>query len=228
MKVGEASFPLHTIDLNNAKVLIRPEQAERAKGKNVIIGEEMPKNVNDKIPVKEVVLEKTPDGKESLKITLKASRPGGQASSLQNLSWPVTQVRPVRLASSTGQTQGRPKIFKPKRSEVGTWNVNESKVQGGVVKQKLTFDQLLNKYTKAIPKDWTLKIRSRSSLRQGKRSSPRRESSKRRSDSTTVFPPQKVYATTSWAPSASGFSYPTWKHEGIWMYCYPMLHPPSQ
>jgi len=33
------SFPLHTIDLNNAKVLIRPEQAEEAKGKNVIIGE---------------------------------------------------------------------------------------------------------------------------------------------------------------------------------------------
>ena len=81
MKVGEASFPLHTIDLNNAKVLIRPEQAEGAKGKNVIIGEERRKNVNDKILVSEVVLEKTPDGKESLKITLKASRPGGQENS---------------------------------------------------------------------------------------------------------------------------------------------------
>ena len=75
-QVDEASFPLHTIDLNNAKVLIRPEQAEGAKGKNVIIGEERPKNVNDKILAREVVLEKTPDGKESLRITLKASRPG--------------------------------------------------------------------------------------------------------------------------------------------------------
>ena len=64
-----ASFPLHTIDLNNAKVLVRPEQAEGAKGKNVIIGEEMPKNINDKILAREVVLEKTPDGKESLKIS---------------------------------------------------------------------------------------------------------------------------------------------------------------
>ena len=69
MQVGKASFPLHTIDLNNAMVLIRPEQAEEAKGKNVIIGEERPKNVNDKILAREVVLEKTPDGKESLKIS---------------------------------------------------------------------------------------------------------------------------------------------------------------
>ena len=96
MKVGEASFPLHTIDLNNAKVLIRPEQAEGAKGKNVIIEEERPKNVNNKILARKVVLEKTPDGKESLKITLRASRPGGQASSSQNSSRPVIQVRPVR------------------------------------------------------------------------------------------------------------------------------------
>ena len=78
MQFGEASFPLYTIDLNNDMVLIRPEQAEEAKGKNVIIGEERPKNVNDKILAREVVLEKTPDGKESLKITLKASRPGGK------------------------------------------------------------------------------------------------------------------------------------------------------
>ena len=56
----------------------------------MIIGEERRKNVNDKILAIEVVLEKTPDGKESLKIILRASRPGGQASSSQNLSQPVT------------------------------------------------------------------------------------------------------------------------------------------
>ena len=43
MQVDKASFPLHAIDLNNVKVLIRPEQTEGAKGKNVIIGEERPK-----------------------------------------------------------------------------------------------------------------------------------------------------------------------------------------
>ena len=77
MKIDKALFPVHTIDLNNAKVLLRTEQAEGAEGKNVVIGETRPKNVNDKILAREVVLEKTPDGKESLKITLKASRPGG-------------------------------------------------------------------------------------------------------------------------------------------------------
>ena len=43
MKIDKTSFRIYTnvhiIDLNNAKVLIRQEQAEVAKGKNVIIGE---------------------------------------------------------------------------------------------------------------------------------------------------------------------------------------------
>jgi hypothetical protein len=43
MQVDKTPFPVHTIDLNNAKVLTHPEQAEGAKGKNVIIGEERPK-----------------------------------------------------------------------------------------------------------------------------------------------------------------------------------------
>ena len=33
LQINEAPFSVHTIDLNNAKVLIRPEQAEGAKGK---------------------------------------------------------------------------------------------------------------------------------------------------------------------------------------------------
>ena len=107
MQVDKASFPVHTINLNNAKVLIRPEQAVGAKGNNVIIGEERRKNVNDRILARKVVLEKTPDGKESLKITVKASRPGGQANPPLDLSQPAAQARPVRPASLTGQT-GRP------------------------------------------------------------------------------------------------------------------------
>ena len=89
-KDDKASFPIHTIDLDNGKVLIRPEQAEGAKGKNVIIGEPRPKNVNEKIQAREVMMEKTLDGKESLKITIKASRPGGQESSSQKTSRPAT------------------------------------------------------------------------------------------------------------------------------------------
>ena len=119
--------------------------------------------------------------------------------------------------------KSRPITFKPKRPEGGTRKINESKVLGSFTKQKLSFAQLLNKYVKAVPKDRPLKKEPSSRPRQGKRFSPKGESSKRIDDSTIVFPAQKVYATTSWALPKSGFSCPTWGHDGIWMYCYPML-----
>jgi len=40
---------------------------------------------------------------------------------------------------------------------VGTWKTNEVKVQGRTADQKPTFNQLLNKYTKAVQKDRPLK-----------------------------------------------------------------------
>ena len=64
MKIDKAPFPVHTIDLNNTKVLIRPDQAEGAKGKNVIIGDYRPLTVGNKILAREVIQEKTPDGIE--------------------------------------------------------------------------------------------------------------------------------------------------------------------
>jgi hypothetical protein len=81
MQIDKTPFLVRTTDLNNAKVLIRSEQAEGAKGKNLIIGEERPKTSEDKILAREVVLEKTPDGKESLTITVRASELRGQPSS---------------------------------------------------------------------------------------------------------------------------------------------------
>jgi len=106
--------------------------------------------------------------------------------------------------------------------------MNESKVQRRFVKQKSTFDQLLNKYTKAIPKDRPLKKRSRSPLHQEKLESPRGKFRKNRGDVTTLFPPQTVYATMPWAPPALDSSCPTWEHEGVWMQCYSMPHPPHK
>ena len=86
------------------KLFIRPEQAEGAKGKNVVIGETRPKNIDDKILAREVVLEKAPDGKELIKITVRAQLPGGQESSSAAASRPAVQDRPVRSVSPTGQT----------------------------------------------------------------------------------------------------------------------------
>ena len=100
MKIDKTLFPIHTnthtIDLNNAKVLLRPEQAEGARGKNVVIGEKRPNNVEDKILAREVVLEKAPDGKESIKVIVKAQVPGGQESSSSAASRPTIQDRPIR------------------------------------------------------------------------------------------------------------------------------------
>ena len=63
--------------LNNPKVLLRSEQAEGAQGKNVVIGDPRPMNTNDKILAREVVAEKTPERKPTLRIFVNAPKPRG-------------------------------------------------------------------------------------------------------------------------------------------------------
>jgi hypothetical protein len=53
-----------TIDSQNSKVLVRSEQDEAAKGKNVVIGEKHTITADEKILSGEVVVEKTTNGKE--------------------------------------------------------------------------------------------------------------------------------------------------------------------
>jgi hypothetical protein len=106
MQVEKNPFSVNTIDLQNFKVLIQPEQAETAKGKNVVIGEKRTITIDDNVLSWEVVLEKTTDGKESLKIIIKASTLGGQAQAkiaeetVRHLGAP----QPVGPAHATGQT----------------------------------------------------------------------------------------------------------------------------
>jgi len=52
MQVDKTPFPVHTLELNNPKVLLRPEQDDGARGKNVVIGDPRPMNANDKILVR--------------------------------------------------------------------------------------------------------------------------------------------------------------------------------
>ena len=47
----------------------------------MIIGEKRPITIDDKVLAKEVILEKTPNGKDSLKIFVKVSTPRGQEGS---------------------------------------------------------------------------------------------------------------------------------------------------
>jgi hypothetical protein len=72
MQVDKNSFLVNTIDLQNSKVLIRLEQAEAGKGKNVVIGEKCTITADEKILSWKVVVERITDGKEYLKITIKA------------------------------------------------------------------------------------------------------------------------------------------------------------
>src|SRR6185503_17853029 len=101
----------------------------------------------------------------------------------------------------------RPRTFKLKRPEVGTWKTNEVKVQGRTANQKPTFNQLLNKYTKAVQNDRPLKKTLRSPPHQDRPVSPRRESSRRRGDVVTLYPPQ-MCATMPWVPPASSATNP--------------------
>ena len=122
MKIDKAPFLVHTIDVNNAKVLIWPDQAERAKGKNVIIGDDRPLTVDNKILAMEVIREKTHDRKKNLRIILKPHTLRGARRFFFR--------RPVCCSAETGRTGfsdrsdrpgGQSRTFKPKRPEVGTW-----------------------------------------------------------------------------------------------------------
>jgi len=104
MKIDKGPFPVHTIDLNNAKVLIRPDQAKGVKGKNVIIGDERSLlTVGNKILAREVIQEKAPDGKKNLRIILKPRTLRGQKGSSSG-DWSAVQPRQVRPVDPTGQT----------------------------------------------------------------------------------------------------------------------------
>ena len=79
----------------------------------MVIGEIRPKNVDDKILAREVVLEKAHDGKELIKITVKDHVPGGQESSSTAVSRPAVQDRPVRPVSPTGQPRADQGLSSP-------------------------------------------------------------------------------------------------------------------
>ena len=82
--------------MNNPKVLIRPEQDEGAKGKNVVIGDPKPMNTSDKILAREVIKEKTDDGKDTLKIIIRNPRLGGSRK--------LSIRKSICFSGTTGQT----------------------------------------------------------------------------------------------------------------------------
>jgi hypothetical protein len=62
MQIDWSLFPVNKLDLKNPAILIRPEQADATKGKNVVIGDPRLKNYTGLTPSCKVVMEKLPDG----------------------------------------------------------------------------------------------------------------------------------------------------------------------
>jgi hypothetical protein len=74
MQIDRSPFSVNKLDLKNPVVLIQPEQADTIKGKNVVVGNPRPKNDAGPTPSRKVVIEKLPDGEETITITSGAPR----------------------------------------------------------------------------------------------------------------------------------------------------------
>jgi type V secretory pathway adhesin AidA len=157
-------FLMNMIDFEGKRILVRPNTADKGKDKEIIIGNTKEADGNHKISCRKVVAEKTPDGGETLKVTITTSSTGGQAQTKEQepalrISDGSTHRRrrsgttPDDPENSSGQSDHtqdpqRPCTFKPRRLEIGTWKTNTFKAAGRLVKSGPTFDQLLSKYVK--------------------------------------------------------------------------------
>jgi hypothetical protein len=166
MQVDTEPFLMNMIDFEGKRVLIRPNTADKGKGKEVIIGNARESDGNHKISCRKVVAERTPDGGETFKVTITTSGTLGQAQTKGQEQEPVLCISdgPTHrcrrsgtvsdgLENSSGrsgytQDPQRPRTFKPRRPEIGTWKTNTFKAAGRLVKFGPTFDQLLSKYVK--------------------------------------------------------------------------------
>jgi hypothetical protein len=66
------------INFDDKKVLVQPSASDKGKGKDIIIGDAREVDGNAKISCRKVVTEKTPNGGETLEITITTSNAGGR------------------------------------------------------------------------------------------------------------------------------------------------------
>ena len=119
---------------------------------NVVIGD--PRVIDESTTVlhREVVIEKTPEGKETLRITIRTA--GGCSGGKEQHAPPGQQLPdvpaphtgssgapdvPAAPVGSSGGTQQKLKTFRPKRPEVETWKQNLNKASGKITKIGPTF-----------------------------------------------------------------------------------------
>jgi hypothetical protein len=129
---------MNMIDFEGKKVLVRPNTADKGKGKETVIGDAKEADEGRKVSCRKVVTEKTPDGGETLKVTITASSTEGQAQRGRQMQEPVLRIpdglthrrgrsgtppdSPENSSGRSGRAQDsqRPRTFKPRRPEIGT------------------------------------------------------------------------------------------------------------
>jgi hypothetical protein len=164
MQIDTEPFPMNMIDFEGKKVLVRPNTTDKGKGKEIVIDNVREADENHKFFCRKVVVEKTPDGGETLKVTITTSDTGEQVRAKEQepvLRIPdgpthrrgrsgTTPNGPKNSSRRSGPTQDsqRPRTFKSRRPEIGTWKTNTFKAASRLVKTGPTFDQLLSKYVK--------------------------------------------------------------------------------
>jgi hypothetical protein len=90
------------IDFKGKRVLIRSSTADKGKYKEVIIGNAREADGNNKISCRKVVAEKTPDGGETLKVTITTSGTGGKRRQGDMHENPYYASRTVRCPNTDG------------------------------------------------------------------------------------------------------------------------------
>jgi hypothetical protein len=164
MQVDTEPFPMNIIDFEGKRILVRPNTTDKGKDKEIIIGKTREADGNHKISCRKVVAEKTPDGGETLKVTITTSSAEGQAQTKEQEPVLRTSDGPTHRRRRSGTTHDglenssglsdhtqdpqRPRTFKPRRLEIGTQKTNTFKAAGWLVISDPTFDQLLSKYVK--------------------------------------------------------------------------------
>jgi hypothetical protein len=107
MQVDKQHFPVNMMDFNDKKVLFRADVANKDTCKSIIISDPQALDENTKIFYREVGAEKTPNGKETLKITIRFDNVGkqmqvaaqAQSSDLHIMDSPTGQRRHSRSSS---------------------------------------------------------------------------------------------------------------------------------
>jgi hypothetical protein len=102
MQVDTDPFPINMINFDVMKILIQPSTTDKGKGKEVIIGDARKADENNKNSCKKVVAEKTPDGGETLKVTITTSNARGQRRQVTRNGSLFCTSRTVRRLDTDG------------------------------------------------------------------------------------------------------------------------------